>query len=109
MSLCPFEKIAVDALDKRTLRQLSGLARGGRNFWRAAGLGGRAIKFLGRQVIHGGGRIMQGTQWLGDQLVRHPSRTLAAGVPLGAGLYTLPGRFDRAINNVSPENYYRYY
>ena len=109
MSLCRFEKVAVDALDRRTLRQLSGLARGSRNFWRAAGLGGRAIKFLGRQVMRGGVGVMQGTQWLGDQMARHPTRALTIGAPVGLGLYTLPNRFDRAINNVSPENYYRYY
>jgi len=39
---------------------------------------------------------------------RHPQGVLLAGVPVAYGAYRLPERMDRAMNNVSPENIYRY-
>jgi hypothetical protein len=108
MGVCYFEKIALDELDRRTIKQLKGLAGFGKRFVTSAGFGGRLVSSMGRGVwtgIKGAGRF---AEWLADKAVNHPTRTLTLGVPLAYGLYKLPDRASRAINNVSPENIYRY-
>lgn len=108
MSVCPFEKIALDDLDRRVLRQLSGLSRFGRRFVGAAGLGGRLLARMGAGTAAAGGGIARATEAVADSVVRHPTRSLLLGVPLAYGAYRLPDRADRALNNVSPENLYKY-
>ena len=108
MGVCYFEKIALDELDKRTIKRMQGLAGFGKRFLSTAGMGGRLIGSMGRGVwtgIKGAGRL---AERLADYGVNHPTKALIWGSPIAYGLYKLPDRASRAINNVSPENIYQY-
>ena len=106
--ICPFEKIALDDLDRRTLKQLSGLGRWGKRFLTTVGIGGKIVRGLGRGAIGAGKGVARTAEFVGDQLVNHPTRTLTIGIPLAYNAYKLPERMRRQLNNVSPENPYWY-
>jgi len=108
MSLLPFEKIALDALDRRTIKQFQSLGRAGRRALSAAGIGGKLLYGLGRGLAAGGKVIARGTEKLSDQIVRHPTWSAVIGVPLAYNAYKFPGNLDRSLNNVMPENFYQY-
>ena len=108
MSLCPFEKIALDTLDRRMIEQLKTIGRIGRKALSAAGIGGRMVYNAGRAVTKGGQFAGRGVEMLGDQLIEHPTRTILFGVPLAYNMYKFPERLNKSLNNVHSENYYRY-
>lgn len=102
--LMPFEKIAVDALDERTLNQ----------FARAAGILRRGtiimnvVKPLGKLLLGTGRTLGRGIERYGDALAKHPTRTLLWSVPAATSIAGAPVAIDKALNNVHPENEYRY-
>ena len=107
MSVCPFEKIAVDELDRRVIRQLSWLFGKGRRAYDSYRSGLGILNAAGRGAARAGNMVAHSLQYVGDKLVQHPMKTLAIGVPATYGLYTFPGRVDRLMNNVSPEHIYQ--
>lgn len=106
--LFPFEKIAADELDERTLRQLDAAARGTRKFMGTMGFGGKVLRGLGR-VGMGGARLAgRGMQWAGDQIVQHPTRSLIKGVPVAYAAYKFPELHAQNQKNVIPQYTYQY-
>ncbi len=101
-------KYALDAADERTLRQIGRVAGFGRKFFGSAGTGTGFLRGVGRMGLGLGKATASGAQWLGDTVVKHPTRSIVAGVPLAAGISSLGARWDRDQHNVVPENIYQY-
>lgn len=110
-------------LDSKVLLKVASLAGAAKfflgDFYNPLMTVGRAAwglgKFTGRTLLGAGrlaGRIGDyGTRKLtqGMRFVRrHPSGSLAFGVPVAYNTYQLPENILKATNNVSPENIYRY-
>ncbi len=108
MGVCHFEKVAVDELDRRVARHVTGLSSWGKRFVSAAGLGGKNIKYVGLGTwygIKGAGRLAEKAT---DFAIEHPTKALVGGTLGGYGIYRTVDRSNRAMNNVSPENIYQY-
>lgn len=108
MGVCYFEKIALDDTDRRFVGQMRGLWDWMRDSKSAVGMLGRGLRGIGRAAVGVGRAGVRGLQFAGDMLVNHPTRTLIGAAGVGVAAHELPGRIGRAINNVSPENVYRY-
>lgn len=102
--LKPFEKIALDEMDQRTLNQFARAA----GFFRRGTVVKPAAGFLGKMLRGTGNFIGRGVERYGDALTNHPTRTLLWSVPLAAGIAGAPAAIDKATNNVQPENPYIY-
>ena len=98
-------KYALDAEDERTIQQLG---RFGRKLVGPISVGVKLLRGVGRAGIGLGKATAAGAQWLGDTVVKHPTRSLVVGAPLVAGLNSFGDRFDRGQNNVNPNNTYQY-
>lgn len=106
--LCYFEKIALDELDQRAVRQMGAFARGTKKFMGAMGVGGKLLRGMGNLGMGGARLAGRGMQRLGDEIVQHPTRAMMWGVPVAYGLYKAPGAIPQALSNVLPQNTYQY-
>lgn len=116
MSLFPLEKIASDRLEDCALTKL-----GFSPFW--GRLSGRMVMGtltglgkLGLGATRLAGRGAWGTaklfgrtaQAAGSFAAHHPGMAFGMGVPLAYSISQLPDEFEKAQNNIYPENPYQY-